>query len=76
MRRLVQGLRFTFAKYKEANHKLGGLDDPPDLKNKALDTKRRFESQVSVHKAFEEHPNFERYPHDLTRIERNEVATR
>ena len=37
MKRLVLAVRPCFAKYKEANPNLGGLDDPPDLKNKELD---------------------------------------
>jgi hypothetical protein len=73
MRRFALGLRFTFAKYKEPNHRLGGLDDPPDLKNKALDKKRRYDAMQHYHLAGEEHPNFSQHPHDLACLERNEV---
>ena len=58
MKRLALGLRFTFAKYKEANPKLGGIDDPPDLKNKALDKRRVYDAWQHYHLAGKEHPNF------------------
>jgi len=51
IRRLALSLRFTFAKYKEANPTLGGIDDAPDLKNKALDRRRRFDQMQNYHLA-------------------------
>ena len=51
IRRLVFGLRFTFAKYKEANPNLGGIDDPPDLKNKELDKFRRYFTKANLYLA-------------------------
>ena len=68
MRRLALSLRFTFAKYQEANPNLGGLDDAPDLKNKALDKMRRYDAQQNIHLAFTDHPNFSKHPHDLVCI--------
>ena len=75
MRRLVFGIRMSFGKWKEPNHKLGGLDDAPDLKNKELDKFRRYFNSAHLYHAGQEHPNFEKHPHDLVTIERNEVTT-
>ena len=73
MRRVVLGLRSGFAKWKEYNHKIGGLDDPVDVKNKELDKFRTFCNKSHLFQAGAEHPNFNTNPGDDNYIERNEV---
>ena len=51
IRRLFVGLRFNFAKWKPAEHNLGGLDDLPDIKNIELDKARRLLNTVHLHHA-------------------------
>jgi hypothetical protein len=74
MRRLALGVRLSFGRVKEPNHKLGSLDEPPDLKNKELDKFRRFFTKSNLYLAGQEHPNFQKNPHDVSYIERNEVV--
>ena len=71
MRKIIQTVGFSFAKYVPANPEIGLIGESKDIRGMEVDKFRRFFTRVNIHHAGKQSPNFEAQRHDLPTLERN-----